>query len=440
MNREEMNRLGWNELDVLLISGDAYVDHPTFGVALLGRWLNSHGYRVGIVAQPRWDSADDIKRMGRPRLFVGVTAGALDSMLAHYTAFRKKRGDDAYTPGGRAGARPNRATIVYVNLARSAFPGTPVVIGGIEASLRRATHYDFWADGLRRSLLLDAKADLLLYGMAERGILEVARRLNETSSEKNPNLLTGIAGSAFIVNEIPRELIGDSVLLETPSHEEIVADAKKLMTATLTLERQVHIGAWASQSVGNRTVMFSPPPSPLTLDEMDALYELPFTREAHPAYRETIPAVEMIKFSITSHRGCAGGCSFCSLALHQGRRIQSRSRSSILSETEQLVQRKDWKGSVSDIGGPSANMWGGQCENKPGVCKRVSCLYPSPCRYFKVDQSAIARLLLDVKKTPGVRHVRVASGIRHDLALLEPKYIAEVAKHFTGMLAIMCCD
>jgi len=541
MTRAEMERLGWAELDVLLVTGDAYVDHPAFGAALLGRWLVAHGYRVGIVAQPRWDRTEDIERLGRPRLFAGVTAGALDSMLAHYTAFRKKRHADAYTPGGRADARPNRATIVYTNLVRQAFPGLPVIIGGIEASMRRASHYDFWMDKVRRSILLDSKSDLLVYGMAERAILEVAQRLaanpaanaecRMTNAESTPNAkcrvpnreekarrppeggttnrrppkggtpnaeppeggttyLDGIPGTVFI-GEAPE----GAEVWRLPSHEEILADPKKLMDATLTLERQVHAGtAWATQETEGRTVVFTPPAEPLSGEELDALYALPFSRRAHPSYEEPIPAAEMIQFSITTHRGCAGGCSFCSLALHQGRRIRSRTRESILAEVGRLTEHPDWKGSLSDVGGATANLWGATCllrppdekgeglsvvgcrlsgseeegsgcrvpgalpprnlqpetrhaaprstsvpdnrqpttDNRLEGCRRESCLWPNVCRHFKEGQKALAELLRAIARLPKVKHVRTASGVRHDVAMLDSGYVRALVGEFVG--------
>jgi len=428
--RHEMKRLGWDALDVLLVTGDAYVDHPAFGAALLGRWLVAHGFRTGIVAQPQWRTPEHVARLGRPRLFAGATAGALDSMLAHYTAFRKKRRSDAYTPGGRAGARPNRATIAYANLLRQAFPGLPVVIGGIEASMRRASHYDFWSDKLRRSLLLDSKAHLLVYGMAERPIVEVARRLAQ-AAQPVARALHGIRGTVF-VGDVPRAAAESVVTL--PSHEEILAEPAKLMQATLLLERQVHGGtAWATQSTEGRTVVFAPPPQPLSPDELDALYALPFSRAPHPSYREPIPAAEMIRFSITTHRGCAGGCSFCALAQHQGRRIRSRSRQSILAEARRLAAHPLWKGSLSDIGGPSANMWAARCTARdPAACRRASCLHPRICPDFKPAQSVLAELLRDLARLPGVRHVRTASGVRHDLALREPAYVQALVAEFTG--------
>ncbi len=418
--RAEMDRLGWPELDILLVSGDAYVDHPSFASALLGRWLVAHGWRVGIVAQPRWDSPQDVLRLGRPRLFAGVGAGALDSMLAHYTAFRKKRSDDAYTPGGRAGGRPNRASMVYTGLVKQAFPGLPVVLGGIEASLRRAAHYDFWGDSLRRSILLDSKADLLVYGMAERAILEIARRL---AGQEN---LQGIPGTAYISQAAPADC------QSLPSYEDILADPKKLMTATLALEKQMLSCSWLAQAHAGRTVVFAPPAEHLTTPELDRLYGLPFTRQPHPSYRQTIPAVEMIKSSVTAHRGCAGGCSFCALGLHQGRSIASRSRASLIQEVRDLARRADWDGALTDLGGPSANMWGARCAADPKACRRPSCLAPAICPHFQDDQEGLAALLRELRGLPGVKHLRVASGVRYDLALRSPAYARALIREFTG--------
>ena len=428
MSRAEMDARGWAELDVLLVSGDAYVDHPAFGVALLGRWLEAHGCRVGIVAQPRWDNIDDIVRLGRPRLFAGVAAGALDSMLAHYTAFRKLRHDDAYTPGGRHGARPNRACLVYTGLVRQAFPGLPVVLGGIEASLRRATHFDFWSNAVRRSILLDSKADLLVYGMGERQILEAAERLKAGGD------LRGIAGTAFAAgcrDESWRVRAGGAVLTPLPSHEDILAEPRHLMAATLAMEAQVHEGqAWAVQRSKDRDVVFTPPAPALDTEELDRGYGLPFTRRPHPSYVEPIPAVEMIQFSVTTHRGCGGGCSFCSLALHQGRRIASRSAGSIAEEVLRLTAHPAWTGSLSDVGGPSANMWGAHCASP--ACTRSSCMVPKICPHFQADQAALLELLRRLRALPGVKHVRVASGIRHDLALSDEGYTRALAAEFTG--------
>ena len=448
MSRAEMQALGWKELDVLLVNGDAYVDHPAFGPVLLGRWLVAHGFRVGIVAQPRWQSPDDLLVMGRPRLFVGVSAGALDSMLAHYTAFRKKRHDDAYTPGGKAGARPNRACLVYANLARQAFPGLPVILGGIEASLRRTTHYDFWTDSLRRSILLDAKADLLIYGMGELAMLECARRLAEGKS------LHGIDGTAWLAKvdennvpvDLPEEWL-DLPRMQLPSHEAVQAEATELLRLTQMLEQQVHRqNAWAQQMVGDRALVLAPPARPLTTEEMDKIYALPYARAAHPRYREPIPADEMLRTSITSHRGCGGGCSFCSLALHQGRRISSRSQESILAEARKLVaQSRRGQVAISDVGGPTANMWQAHCaldeataaKAEPGArpssrCRRSSCCYPTVCKSFITPQMQHVGLLREVAALPGVRQVRVASGVRADLALNDPEALAAYTGEFTG--------
>lgn len=450
--RDEMKKIGWKELDILLVSGDAYVDHPTFGIALLGRWLVAHGYRTGIVAQPRWDCPDDMMRMGRPRLFAGVSAGAIDSMLAHYTAFRKKRHDDAYTPGGKAGARPNRAVIVYSNLIRQAFPQLPVIIGGIEASLRRSTHFDFWTDGLRRSLLLDAKADLLIYGMGEYAMRTAAAKLDAARDERGPDAaiadaLAGIHGTAFMsrttdfmnevnilasINETDAHEEQHNIMV-MPSHEDIVADIKKLMPATILQERHVHKGnAWAVQAVGKRAVIFAPPAKAMDTEDLDSLYALPFSRRAHPSYNAPIPAEEMIRTSITTHRGCGGGCSFCSLALHQGRRIASRSRESIMHEAKLLAKASKKGVSISDVGGPSANMWQARCAFDASRCKRESCMHPDICKGFKVNQSNAIDLLHEIGGMEDVRHVRIASGVRFDLALKDEKALRAYTMEFTG--------
>lgn len=452
MSAEEMRALGWDQLDVLLINGDAYVDHPSFGNVLLARWLIHHGFRTGIVAQPGWENTDDLLVMGRPRLFAGVSAGALDSLLAHYTAFRKKRHDDAYTPGGKAGARPNRACLVYANLARRAFPGLPIILGGIEASLRRVSHYDFWTDALRKPILMDAKADLLIWGMGEKAIIECAQRLDRGED------IRGIPGTAWMNKldesghpaNLPPALEGEP-WVALPSHDEILADSFQLLKLTQELERQVHrLDAWAFEPVGDRAVVLARPAQPLTTEEMDDLYTLPFTRLAHPRYREAIPAAEMMRTSITSHRGCGGGCSFCSLALHQGRRISSRSEQSILAETRLLGQQNVARGkgpvAISDVGGPTANMWQGHCaldsrtaQNddaaKPRVksaCRRTSCCFPSVCKSFITPQRKHVELLRKVAALPEVKQARVASGVRADLALRDAEALAAYTGEFTG--------
>ncbi len=440
MSRAEMDARGWDALDVLLVTGDAYVDHPSFGTALIGRFLESAGYRVGIVAQPRWDTPDDVMRLGRPRLFAGVSAGALDSMLAHYTAFRKLRHDDAYTPGNRHGARPNRACIVYTGLVRHAFPGLPVVLGGVEASLRRASHFDFWTDKVRRSILLDSKADLIVYGMGERAVLDIAQRLKALPPDtpKPAQALRGIPGTAFAVSSVaPLQAAGimpaGNDLVVLPGHEAIVREPKALMTATLALERQVHQGMqWALQASGAQHVVFTPPAAGLETAELDALHGLHFTRRPHPSYTGRIPAADMIQFSITAHRGCAGGCTFCSITLHQGRQIQSRSAASVLAEARNFTRHPDWKGSISDVGGPTANMWGARCAANPSVCKRTDCLVPRVCPHFKTDNAKLMRMLREVQAVEGVKHVRVASGIRYDLDGGDGKFLRELVHEFVG--------
>ncbi len=452
MSAEEMRALGWDQLDVLLINGDAYVDHPSFGNVLLARWLIHHGFRTGIVAQPGWENTEDLLVMGRPRLFAGVSAGALDSLLAHYTAFRKKRHDDAYTPGGKAGARPNRACLVYANLARRAFPGLPIILGGIEASLRRVSHYDFWTDSLRKPILMDAKADLLIWGMGEKAIIECAQRLDRGED------IRGIPGTAWMnkldasgqPTNLPPALEGEP-WVALPSHDEILAGSFQLLKLTQELERQVHrLDAWAFEPVGDRAVVLARPAQPLTTEEMDDLYTLPFTRLAHPRYREAIPAAEMMRTSITSHRGCGGGCSFCSLALHQGRRISSRSEQSILAEARLLGQQNVARGkgpvAISDVGGPTANMWQGHCaldsrtaqnddSAKPRVksaCRRTSCCFPSVCKSFITPQRKHVELLRKVAALPEVKQARVASGVRADLALRDAEALAAYTGEFTG--------
>jgi uncharacterized radical SAM protein YgiQ len=452
MSAEEMRALGWDQLDVLLINGDAYVDHPSFGNVLLARWLIRHGFRTGIVAQPNWETPDDLLVMGRPRLFAGVSAGALDSLLAHYTAFRKKRHDDAYTPGGKAGARPNRACLVYANLARRAFPGLPVILGGIEASLRRASHYDFWTDSLRKPILMDAKADLLIWGMGEKATIECAQRLHRGED------LRGIPGTAWMDKldasghpaNLPTAMEGNP-WIALPSHAEILEDSYQLLKLTQELERQVHrLDAWAFEPVGDRAVVLARPATPLSTEEMDDLYTLPFTRQAHPSYREAIPAAEMMRTSITSHRGCGGGCSFCSLALHQGRRISSRSEQSILAEASQLGQQNVARGkgpvAISDVGGPTANMWQGHCAldartaqqddgssvRGKSACRRASCCFPSVCKSFITPQRRHVELLRKIAALPEVKQARVASGVRADLALRDADALAAYTGEFTG--------
>ncbi len=460
--REDMEIKGWKELDVLLVSGDAYIDHPAFAAALLGRYLEHHGFKVGIITQPNWKDpniVEQIKAMGRPRLFAGISAGAVDSMLAHYTAFRKKRHDDAYTPGGQCGARPNRAVTVYTSLLKQAFPNLPVIAGGIEASLRRLTHYDFWSDSIRKSILADAKLDLVVYGMGERALLEIAARLRdfyakhpelvrdssvlEKAKDKKPwqQVLHSLDGTCrFIKTDDIVNLPKNTVIL--PSHEDILRSPKLLLETALESEQHIHQGDYYLVQVidKNRAVLVEKPAKRLTTEEMDLLYSLPFRRKAHPRYQGRIPAETMMKTSIPSHRGCGGGCSFCSLALHQGRKISSRSEQSLLDEAQRIANSKGFDGSISDIGGPSANMWQAFCaleqkaktENKAFSCKRDSCMTPNLCPHFKADQEKHLALLRKVKKLPHIRNVRIASGVRFDLALQQKSALESYTGEFTG--------
>jgi uncharacterized radical SAM protein YgiQ len=424
---------GWSELDILIVTGDAYVDHPSFGAAMIARVLEAGGWRVGVVAQPDWRTPASLQVMGRPRLFCGVTAGNLDSMLANYTAARHKRREDDYTAGGLPGRRPNHAAIVYAQLARGAFPGLPVVLGGIEASLRRVAHYDYWEDRLRPSILVDSKADLLVYGMGESAVREIARRLSAAAVSGAAAEFTGIRGTARLLGATaaaasPR---GGAVVL--PSWEELQADRARLLEATRLVEAEQSplCGRRLVQSHGARAVVVEPPAPPLTETELDALYDLPFTRLPHPAHTAPIPAFTMIRDSVTIVRGCAGGCSFCALGLHQGKFIASRSEASIMRELGRLAATPGFHGTVTDLGGPSANLYG--CRN--GVddacrsCRRPSCLVPSLCRHFKINEEPAIGVLRGARQVPGVKHVFVQSGIRMDVALRTPKYLRELVRH-----------
>ncbi len=428
MTSREMLDRDWDELDVLIITGDAYVDHHSFGAAVIGRVLEARGFRVGIVAQPDWRTPESLKVMGRPRLFCGITSGNLDSMLAHYTAARHKRDEDAYSEGGKPGRRPNHASIVYAQLARQAFPDLPIIQGGVEASLRRSVHYDFWQDRLRPSILLNSKADLLVYGMGEQAVREVAERLSSGNRD-----LAGIRGTAYLLGaNASKELkYNDCTLL--PSWEECEGDRKKLLHLTKLLEREQNpfCARRLVQFHGERALVIEPPAYPLPSSELDLVYGLPFTRKPHPSYRESIPAYEMVKDSVTVVRGCAGGCSFCSLGLHQGKMVTSRSEASILGELAAMSGTGEFRGTVSDLGGPTANLYG--CANGLDTecrqCRRPSCFFPALCRHFSVDEKRIVNLYRASRKVPGVHHVHISSGIRMDLAMMTPGYLRELVRH-----------
>ncbi|MBN1435270.1 YgiQ family radical SAM protein [Candidatus Fermentibacterales bacterium] len=430
--RSEMRELGWDSCDVVLVSGDAYVDHPSFGTALIGRWLESLGYRVGIVPQPDPARASDFLELGRPRLFVGVSSGAMDSMVNHYTALGRRRSDDAYSEGGRAGLRPDRALLRYVNAVKAAMPGVPVVIGGIEASLRRLSHYDFWSDSVRKSILLDSKADILVCGMGEKAIAEVAARIGSGAP------LFGIRGTAVYAGEAGFDYsdpgLGESAIL--PSHEQVSSSGSEFMKMTRMLERES--SPWNArtllQCADSRIVAVFPPQLPMSTEELDLVYALPFARMPHPRYREGVPAFDMISCSITAVRGCAGGCSFCALGLHQGRDVRSRSEESVVSEARTIAATDYFGGTITDVGGPTANMYGLGCSSPDAMmsCRRPSCLFPSICPRFRRDHSAYGRLLGSVAAVKGVRHVFVSSGIRHDLAALDPAFCEQLAREHVG--------
>ena len=429
----EAKARGWGELDVVFVSGDAYVDHPAFGVPLLARLLESVGLKVGIIAQPDWRSKDPFMALGRPRLFFAVAAGAMDSMVAHYTPARKLRRDDAYTPGNRHGARPNRATIIYTSRLREAYREVPVVIGGIEASLRRFAHYDFWEDKVRRSALLDAKADLLVYGMGENPLLELVARLKAGEPFAS---IRNIRGTAYAAPALP-ELPG-AAMLELPSFEEVSSDRSAYSEAFRLLSGEQNPGCArvVVQRHAGRYLVCNPPAEPLSQKALDAVYALPFAKGPHPGYREAIPAYEQIRSSITTHRGCFGGCAFCAITHHQGKTIQSRSEASVLQELEQMVALPWFRGSVSDLGGPTANMFGLSCGDPAvgALCRRGSCLHPKPCRNLVTDDSASSRLLAKARMVSGVKHIAVSSGVRYDLLERQPRYLRELVGHHVGGL------
>jgi uncharacterized radical SAM protein YgiQ len=441
--REEMTARGWDELDILIISGDAYVDHPAFGPILVARFLEGRGYRVGVIAQPRWDSTADITRMGRPRLFVGVSAGNLDSMLNKLTAQKKVRSEDQYSPGGRPNLRPNRATIVYSNLCRQAFPGLPIVIGGIEASLRRIAHYDYWSDRVRRSILLDAKADLLVFGMGERPAWEIARRLAAGESVRD---LHDVRGTAH-VKKNRREweplaadasrFVTDRKVVVLPSYEEVATDKQAFarMSRLFQYETNPYNGRPLLQPHGDEAVYFNSPALPLSEEEMDGLYDLPFVRAPHPSYAgERIPAFDTVKHSIVTMRGCFGGCTFCSITEHEGRVIQSRSEASVLREVRALTRSAGFSGVITDLGGPTANMYKMKCkdERTETACRRLSCVHPSICDNLVTDHGPLLSLMRAVRSERGIKRVFIASGVRYDLAERSPEFIAELARHHTG--------
>ena len=427
-----MRERGWDEVDVVFVTADAYVDHPSFAMALLGRVLEATGFRVGIVSQPDWQSCTAWQTFGRPRLFFAISGGNMDSMINHYTANRKVRNSDAYSPGGRIGLRPDRATLSYCQRAREAFKGVPVIAGGVEASLRRLAHYDYWSDKVRRSILLDCKADLLVYGMGEDAIVEIARRLERGETVRDLRDMRGVA-YALGASETPPD---DALVI--PSFEQVRDDKHAFAEATKMIHNETNpynarrLVQWHDR----QAVVANAPPLPVSQAVMDKLYGLAYTRQPHPSYTESIPAYEMIKDSVTIMRGCFGGCTFCSITTHQGRIIQSRSKESILGELREMSAAPDFKGTVSDIGGPTANMYEMKC-SKPeveAVCRRQSCVHPTICKLLGTDHGPLVELMKEARDIPGIKRVLVASGIRMDLARLSPEYMRELVRHHVGGL------
>ncbi len=491
MTREEMRALGWDQCDVIIVTGDAYVDHPSFGMAIIGRMLEAEGLRVGIIAQPDWHSAAAFRELGAPRLFFGITAGNMDSLVNRYTSDRRVRSDDAYTPGGEGGKRPDRSVIVYAQRVREAYKDVPIVIGGIEASLRRIAHFDYWSEKVRRSVLLDAKADLLVYGNAERAVVEIARRLN--AGEK-VGQLRDLRGTAFVRGSHGADTIEiDSRHLDAPGklnpaidpyamepeiraanvaaaapasaepQEKVVRFARRVKSADrersvirmpdygqvaddpvlyahasriLHMEANPHNARALVQRHGDVDVWINPPPIPLTTPEMDALYELPYQRRPHPAYGNAeIPAYKMIRFSISIQRGCFGGCSFCSITEHEGRIIQNRSEDSVLREIEIIRDTvPGFTGVISDLGGPTANMYRIACKSREieAACRLPSCVFPKVCENLNTDHAPLIDLYRKARAIPGIKKVLIASGVRYDLAIESPEYVKELAQHHVG--------
>lgn len=438
ISQEDLKRRGWEQLDVILITGDAYVDHPSYGAALLGRMLENAGFKVGIIAQPDWKNTRDFLALGRPKLFFGITAGNLDSMVANYTANKRLRRADEYSPGGRIGLRPDRATIVYAGRVKELFKGVPVIIGGIEASLRRIAHYDYWDNDIRRSILLDSKADMLIYGMAESQMLEIAKRLR---AGENIADLNDIKGTTIARSDV--SFLKDHV--EIPSFEEVKRDKDKFNRAFVDFyrEQDPYIGRAVVQKHGDRFVVQLPPAMPLGTEELDKLAALKFMRAWHPVYDRQggVPGFEAVRFSIISHRGCSAECNFCSLSVHQGRIIQSRSAESVLKEIEVIAGQKYFRGTITDIGGPTANLYKAACEKwaGQGACKDKNCLMPSKCPNLKLGYAETLALWEKARKIPGVKHIFIGSGMRYDLLTGKSaqEYLTTLCKyHVSGYLKV----
>ena len=433
-SQKEVAALGWDSIDIILFSGDAYVDHPAFGTAMIARVLQAEGFKVAVVPQPNWrDDLRDFKKLGKPNLFFGVTAGVMDSMVNHYTAGKRLRSNDAYTPEGKAGYRPDRATTVYSKILKQLYPDVPLVIGGIEASQRRLTHYDYWDDALHPSILIDTQADFLTYGMAERAMLDLAKGLQAQQSKEQ---LQSIPQIAFVTDQT-----NTPVDIELASHEACLASRKTQAQNFKLFEEESNRYASYNrlgQVVGKQKVIINPPYPIISTEQLDALYDLPYTRKPHPRYKgKTIPAYEMIKYSITLHRGCFGGCSFCTISAHQGKFIASRSEASILREVEHISQDDQFKGYISDLGGPSANMYRlqGKVLTLCQKCKKPACLHPGICKNLNTNHAPLIALYRKVRALPGIKKATIGSGIRYDLAT--PEYLKEVIlHHVSGRLKV----
>ncbi|WP_229506795.1 YgiQ family radical SAM protein [Pseudoduganella rivuli] len=499
MSRAEMDQLGWDQCDVILVTGDAYIDHPSFGMALVGRLLEAHGYRVGIISQPDWLSVDPFRALGKPRLYFGITAGNMDSMVNRYTADRKPRSDDAYTPNGEANKRPDRAVTVYAQRAREAYPGTPIIIGSIEASLRRIAHYDYWSDKVRKSVLTESKADLLIFGNAERALVDMTARL---AAGENIKDIKDLRGTAFMVplgwmpgedwgvhnstrvdvpgridphpdpyamakedkkecaseNAVPEQTVKpirimtreerqamakekhNRTVVRLPSYDVVKDDPVMYAHASRVFHLESNPGNARAlvQQHGDRDVWMNPPPLPLAMDEMDNVYDMAYARGPHPSYGDAnIPAWEMIRFSVNIMRGCFGGCTFCSITEHEGRIIQSRSEPSILREIEHIRDKtKGFTGIISDLGGPTANMYRLTCKSKEieETCRRLSCVYPSICVNLNTNHNPLIKLYRKAREIKGVKKILIQSGLRYDLAVRSPEYVKELVTHHVGGL------
>jgi uncharacterized radical SAM protein YgiQ len=430
---DEIRARGWGTPDVVFVTGDAYVDHPSFAMAVLSRVLESHGFRVAILPQPDWRSAAAWRALGRPRLFYAVSAGNMDSMINHYTANKKRRNDDAYSPGGQIGLRPDRPTPAYAQRCREAFPGVPVVIGGIEASLRRIAHFDYWSEQVRPSMLAASKADLLAFGKGEATIVAIARRL---AAGQPVTALRDVRGVAYLLGAREALPVWPGETLALPSLEAVTRDpmAFARMTRLFHHETNPFNARRLTQAHGDRTLVLNPPCLPIGEAEMDAIYDLPYTRRAHPRYAEPIPAHTMIKDSVQIMRGCFGGCTFCSITMHEGRVIQSRSSRSVLAEVKTIAADPAFKGTISDLGGPTANMYRMRCTRPAveAVCKRLSCIHPTICKLLGTSHAPTIELMRGARAVPGVKRVHIASGLRMDLANLDDAYVDELATHHVG--------